>query len=168
MVAMSLIFVVLGLAAVLVSDYSTIFRRSAPRERLLEVMELAVERVCGEAGSAIRILSPTIGAASVLSFDRIDPAAVDRLPFPPPAAPPATWLHDAPAHIMTVDYMLSSGRLLRRTTSATATASEEIVDGLAGFSAALVTDRSLRVTISVEVNDRLQTSSKEATLWVDR
>lgn len=166
MFAMGIIFLVLGLAGALITDYSRVLRRAAPREKLLEVIELGSERVASELSGALAVTVPSTGTSSTLSFDRIDPSA-DRLPSPPPDPFPGFWDFRDPDHILVVTYSVSGGELIRDTDSATATASEVLCQGLSGMSATRVNNRCIRVTFSVQVEGYLQDVVKEVTLWVD-
>lgn len=166
MAAMGIIFLVLGLAGALVSDYSNVFRRAAPRERLLEVIEMGAEHISSELSGALQVTTPSTGTSTTLVFQRIDPEA-DRLPEPPPANFPAFWDHRDPDHIMAVMYSVSSGVLKRRTVSMLKISDQALCEGLSGMSATRVNPRTIRVNLSVKVDGHLQNVVKEVALWVE-
>lgn len=166
MLASLVIFMVLGMVGLLVSDTSRILRRSEPQERLLEAIELGSERICSELSCALRVTTPSSGTASFLAFDRIDPSASARLPNPLPDPLPTSWDPQLPAHVLTVAYRIDSGTLLRQVSTASRSVSEEVCHGLTGMSATRVGEQTVKVTLSILVNENLKTVEREAHLWI--
>jgi type II secretory pathway pseudopilin PulG len=169
MLSMAVIFVVLGLTATLVADYSKTMRQGSSRDLLLDAIELGAERIRSELCSAISVSQPpTISStSSLLEFDRVDPGSTSRLPNPLPTPPPVTWDPYAPADILVVRYAISNQNLVRTVTSPTSSRDEDICPGLQGMSAEYIDPRTLRVVLNVDVEGYLTAVASEVHLWVE-
>ena len=169
MLSMAVIFVVLGLTATLVWDYSRSLRQGAGRDTLLEAVELGAERIRSELCSAVEVTVPAAaGVSDTLVFSRIDPSSATRLPSPPPATPPSSWDPYNPTDMLLVTYSISSQELLRTVNGPTATTQERICDNLQGLTAEFVDDRTVRVVLNVQVKGYFSKVATEVPLWVER
>lgn len=166
MAASAIIFLILGLTGALVGDYSRVLRHNSPREAMLEVVELGLERVSSEVSGAIELVTPASGTTSVIDFDRINPNT-ERLPTVMPSPAEDSWDYRNPDDILSVSYSVDSGVLIRETASATVTTSEAVCRSLSGLSATRVNAQCLRVRMSVDVEGALHEVTREVYLWVE-
>lgn len=81
MVAMGLVFLVLGLVSTLMQEYSTVSRHDADRDSTLDGVQHALAEMVSEFSSAIEVKQPDEGSSASLVFTRLDPnPSTPRLP----------------------------------------------------------------------------------------
>lgn len=167
MIAMGLIFLLLGLAGLLVKDTAAVLKRSAPHERFLQVVELGLRRVVSEVGSAEQLLAPASGTSAFLVLTQIENVPSNgRLPNPIPDPVPVFWDPASPTSVIT--YQVDSGVLKRQEVSPTLGLLNDVVArGLAGMSVERLDPQWARITMTVQVNEKLETVSQEARIWLD-
>jgi len=166
MLSMGVIFLVLGMTAMLVTDYSQSLKQGSSRETLLDALEFGAERIRSELVSAVSITSPPAsGVSTTLNFDRVDPASVNRLGDP--TAPPFEWEPYDDSYMLVVSYSLSNGALIRAATGPVSSSQEQLCENLQGLTAEFVDGRTVQVVLSVDVRGSFNEIRTEVPLWIE-
>jgi len=138
---------IMGVIGTLLTQMSRVEHSSRGKDKVLEGMRFALDRIRTEVSSSTSISSPSSGTAvPTLQFSRIDPTVPGRIPSPLPT-PPTLWDPRDPSYLVSVQYFVQDTTLYRQAGSGP---QETLAEGVAGFSCALNGDGTLQVTLSVD------------------
>lgn len=164
-VATALMAAFLAVVGTLSSRYTNLMLFDSGKERTLNVMQVALDRIRCETRQGVNLIEPA-GAAlePTVTFDRIDPeAASARLPWPLPGA--GGWDPADPPDMTRVRFHVVGGSLVREATRSDGTTRTEVLArGITGFQANLGTDQNLNVTVRIDEGGRFQDLSTEVFL----
>ncbi|MCA9791562.1 MAG: hypothetical protein KC910_07190 [Candidatus Eremiobacteraeota bacterium] len=163
MLAMVLVFMVLGMVGVLVREYSEATRLAASKEQTLNGVQLGLEQMRSEVGSALALLTPTGGSSNMLSFQRLDPAA-NRLP--PSPAGFTSWDPRPAGQIVTVTYQVGPQGLTRLVAGSGWSAQSQVSEGIRGLETTFLAKDRVGLKVSFQEEHLLRDFSTEARLWV--
>ncbi|MGE0490979.1 MAG: hypothetical protein AB7S38_17360 [Vulcanimicrobiota bacterium] len=163
MLAMVLVFMVLGMVGVLVREYSEATRLAASKEQTLNGVQTGLEQMRSELGSAIRLITPSAGTSNVLGFERLDPAAI-RLP--PSPAGFTSWDPRPAGQLVTVTYQVGGQGLMRTVSGPGWTAQSQVSEGIRGLETTFLAKDRVGLKVSFQEKHLLREFSTEARLWV--
>ncbi len=149
LVTFFLVSLVLALVASIAREYGQMVRSGDRSGASQQARQLVLRTLRAELEGATRVLSPTGGPNPVLEFETYG-AVAGRLPDPPDPPPP-TWDPRDPTHLITVRYSLVGGELIRDVGGT----QQVVAQDLAGFSAQVLADQTLEMTLSYELSGRL-------------
>ncbi len=162
-VATALMAAFLAVVGALSSRYTNLMLFDSGKERTLNVMQVALDRIRCETRQAVNLIEPA-GATieSTVTFDRIDPEASSRLPWPPGSG---GWDPADPADLTRVRFHVVGGSLVREATQSDGTTRTEVLArGITGLQASIGTDQNLNVTVRIDEGSRFQDLSTEVFL----
>jgi type II secretory pathway pseudopilin PulG len=163
-VATALMAAFLAVVGTLSSRYTNLMLFDSGKERTLNVMQVALDRIRCETRQGVNLIEPA-GATveSTVTFDRIDPEAVNsRLPWPLGVG---GWDPADPADLTRVRFHVVGGSLVREATQSDGTTRTEVLArGITGFQASIGTDQNLNVTVRIDEGSRFQDLSTEVFL----
>lgn len=172
LLATFLIFMILGTAASLFQNYSSIMRHSSPKERSLVGGQVALDRIRCELPAAVVMHEPALASTSLYNrvvFEKIDPSVTSRLPVPVPDAwsmPAFGWDPNSPSHCCLVEYSVDSGDLVRKVWGAGYSAQELMAEGVVGLNSQMNTRSSVNLTLSMSEDGRTRRVTTETSLWI--
>lgn len=161
MIIMALLGLILSIYAGMVQRYSAISRLVARKDSTMQAALVGLERMRSEVSQAVQVLEPLSGVAPELRFTRVNPTTTARLPEDvEDPVPTTTWRPHRTADLITVRYF-NLGERLEREASSTVQGVARDVDG---FSAELLADGNLRLTLTVKEENRVRTLCTELQL----
>lgn len=169
MIAMGLVFLILGLIATLMREYTGVNRLTSSKDATLDGVQFALREMRNELGSALDVMAPTtVGStSSSLAFTKINPRlGEDRIPYEFPAPIPANWAHADPSHLLDVVYARSGGKLIRTVTGLPTTSRQEVAAKIDGLTVFRKTRRNYVITVSFQELNRLKTYTLMTKRWV--
>ncbi len=189
MLAMFLVFLVLGLTAYLIREYSRVSKHAAARDNTFDGVQFALTELVKEIGSANSILQPaSVGASSTtLTLRRLDPTAV-RLPDPVlddydlwkyehldvstdgTGTEVFIWNPKHPDHQFQVTYSRDAitDQLIRETQRASGVERHIVADMVSGFVVHRLSEDYYEVSLSFQEKQRLRTIVMEARAWISQ
>ncbi|MCA9779882.1 MAG: hypothetical protein KC800_24305 [Candidatus Eremiobacteraeota bacterium] len=172
MIAMGLVFLVLGLMSVLMREYSDMTRHAAARDNTMDAVQYALRQMRNEVGGAAKILNPAFqpamppgGTANLgdnLSFLKFRSADRDAR-FPPFNALPADYDPWSEEYLSAVSYQQFEKSLTR---TAGSSPPQTVVPEINSFNVTQVGPRYLQLTLSFQEVRRHRHYSLDAKLWV--
>jgi len=158
---MALLAVILAIYAGLVTRYSAITRFMARKDTTMQAALVGLERMRSEATQALQVLDPAptvTTAVAELKFTRVDPEATDRLPEDIQDPVPATaWRPHRPEHLLVVRYFKDGADLKREVVFPDGSKAEQsVARDVDGFSAENLPDGNLRLTLTVQEEQRIR------------
>ena len=164
---MAMLAMILGAAASLFLSYSRITRQSSPKERNLVGGQVALERMRSEVTAAIVLREPAPTSPGTLYprllFDKLDPS-LNRLPVP--LNPTQSFSPQSAAQMCRVEYALVAGQLLRRTTGASYTSQELLMDKVVALSTQFVASAGVNITVTLQEEKTQNTCGTFTTVWI--
>ena len=151
---------ILGLAGSLLQGYSQMSRSSAGKEQATLLGQMALERVTGEAASAVKLASPSgSGASSLLQFNKYDPAVdATRVPQVLPTTLPSLYDPYDASYLANVTYEVVNSGLTRQVTNASGATTQTLVaDGISGLSFQLHGSDYLEVQLVMQDYNKTRT-----------
>jgi type II secretory pathway pseudopilin PulG len=151
MVTLGLLLVVFGAISELLAGTFNVMRAQSYKNQATQAMQLALTRMCCEVRECCNVTSPTNGnSGGTLTLQIVDPNY-------PSAAPPQN-LNPYDTHnifLVTYSFQSATGVLQRSIVSAAggATTTQDLVEGVTGFTCAYNTTYAATVNISLSVND---------------
>lgn len=117
----------LGVVALTVKEYGQVLSKGQVLDQQIE-LTLALQRLCQEVQASTAVLVPT---ASSLQLTRLDPGNPNRFPLQlhPPQPVPASWNPQTPSWLVTIDYAVVGGALMRRCTFFDGTLNQVVMHG---------------------------------------
>lgn len=173
MIAMGLAFLVLGLLAVLMREYTGVNRLTSSKQATLDGVQFALREMRNELSCALHVEKPGTGGPSttnVLEFRRLNPQiGTDRLPDPNSFPPyPLSWSHADPTHLLDVTYEINSEKqLVRSVTAGLPARSDQVVaEEIASLTVTRTSKRRYDITVGFQELNRLKTYSLICKRWV--
>lgn len=167
MLAMGLVFTILGLISTLMREYSSVARHSDARDNTFDGVQYALAEMSHELGSAVQVTAE----GSSLGFYRLDPSIV-RFPLTNQGTPVTDfdWLPRDPQQLMLVQYQRepSVGSLVRKTTGPSGNTRQTMVEKISGINVEKVKSSPdlYLIALSFQEDKRLRSYSTQARLWV--
>ena len=134
LLALGIVFLVLGIASQLMRQYASILRSSESRSNTLTALQVALQQMIDDVRQSQVTSSPPAGNTALeLIFLKVDPVAA-WLPSPIPN-PAGTWNPMDPVHMVTVRYFLDQGEVKRTLTPLSGAPAETwaIAQGVSGM-----------------------------------
>ena len=172
MIAMGLVFLVLGLMSVLMREYSDMSRHATARDNTMDAVQYALRQIRNELGGAVHILTPgfqadlppggSVNLGDSIAFSKFRSADREAR-FPPFHALPAhydAWSED---YLTTVSCQQTGAALTR---TASGTPAQTVVPEINSFNITQVSPTYLQITLSFQEVRRHRHFSLDAKLWV--
>lgn len=157
-----LLLLLLGVAALLLSDYARIMRGDERKQTMRNLMA-GLERMSSEVRLAQQVSEPGGALASRLTFVRFQPA-VAALPPGLPDPLPTSWNPRPSVSLMTVTYDLQGDRLMRTARAGGLTESELLASDCTGLAAQFLASGNLEVAVSYDESGAVRTLRSETAL----
>lgn len=161
----ALLAVVLVTVGSLSSRYANLLLFDSGKERTLNAMQVAVDRIRNEVREGVQLADPT-GATPVgaIDFQRLDPDTMSaRLPWPLP--PPAGWDPADPADLVRIRYTVVGGDLVRQVTPPSGpTETEVLANGVTGLQAWIMPNQNLGLILRIDEGERFHDLTTEVFL----
>lgn len=166
LVSMSILALLLGLAASIFVGYTRMTRQSTPHERNLVLGYTSLDRMRTEVASSIDLFQPlpANGAtANVLGFEKVDPSVASRLPDP--LVIPAAFEPLDPASNCQVRYEVLSGKLIRKAWGTSWTSEETLMGNVLGLTTTFEAPAGLQITLNLQEERTTRKLSATSYLW---
>lgn len=157
-----LLLLLLGVAALLLSDYARIMRGDE-RKQTMRNLVAGLERMSAEVRLAQQVTEPGGTLASRLTFVRIQPA-VATLPPSLPDPLPATWNPRPSASLMTVTYEVLGDQLVRTARSGGLTETELLASDCSGLATQFLPSGNLEMAVSYQEGGAVRSLRGETAL----
>lgn len=171
MIAMGLVFLVLGLLAVLMREYTGVNRLTSSKQATLDGVQFALREMRNELSCALDVTEPlnTGDTAFRLEFTRLNPnLGYARLPDPNTFPPyPPSWSEADPTHLLDVTYEIDGDKRLVRTVAGLPSPSRQVVaQEIESLTISRLTKRRYDITVSFQELNRLKSYSLICKRWV--
>ena len=172
MIAMGLVFLVLGLMSVLMREYSDMSRHATARDNTMDAVQYALRQIRNELGGAVHILTPgfqadlppggSVNLGDSIAFSKFRSADREAR-FPPFHALPADYDPWSEEYLSTVSYQQFEKSLTR---TAGSSPPQTVVPEINSFNVTQMGPRYLQLTLSFQEVRRHRHYSLDAKLWV--
>lgn len=161
MVALGLLSLALLLLSRLAVEYQQVIKFSNARDNVISGLD-ALEDIRRDGEQAYHIVSPDVGSSSgVLTLERLHRSLVNRFNV----RSDNTWQTNIPEHLVTFDYRLDNGALVRQTSVPSMAARSEILaDKVVGFDCNR-TAEAMEVRLSLQQQERVLTYTCRVFSW---
>ncbi len=174
MLAMLLVFTILGMVALLMREYSEVARFVDAKSRTFDGVQFALAEMSHEVASAVRMNAPRQGdpegtTSATLEFRRIDPA-IERYSLKPDDAgdegEPVIWNFRKDDEMMRVLYQRNlDGTVTRTVTRSGNVSTQKMCDSVTGMMVLKRAQDYLEIQLSFEEEKRVRTFVSQTRVW---